>query len=74
MIANLTAPAMEPQGHIPGTASSLYGSITTLVGIVIDQDYDGTFAASFFLCTLAALATVFVTEKGRLFKPHNLPV
>ena len=46
MFANFTAMAMEPQGAIAGTASSLYGSITTLVGIgigaVIGQSYDGT--------------------------------
>ncbi len=35
MIANFTALAMEPQGNIAGTASSLYGSITTLLGIGI---------------------------------------
>jgi DHA1 family bicyclomycin/chloramphenicol resistance-like MFS transporter len=81
MIANFTALAMEPHGHIAGTASSLYGSITTLLGIGIGmtmgQDYDGTllpFSTGFFLCTLAALAVVLVTEKGRLFKPHNKPV
>jgi MFS transporter, DHA1 family, multidrug resistance protein len=77
--ANFTALAMEPQGHIAGTASSLYGSITTLLGIgigtVIGQDYNGTlqpFATGFFLCALAALAIVAVAEKGRLFKPHAL--
>ncbi len=81
MFANFTALAMEPQGHIAGTASSLYGSITTLLGIaigaVIGQDYDGTllpFTTGFFLCTLAALAVVLVTEKGRLFRPHRLAV
>ena len=81
MIANFTALAMEPQGHIAGTASSLYGSITTLLGIgigtTIGQDYDGTllpFAFGFFLCTLAALAIVLVVEKGRLFKPHGMAV
>jgi DHA1 family bicyclomycin/chloramphenicol resistance-like MFS transporter len=81
MIANFTALAMEPQGHIAGTASSLYGSITTLLGIgigtTIGQAYDGTllpFATGFFLCTLAALAVVLVVEKGRLFKPHGSPV
>ena len=75
--ANFTALAMEPQGHIAGTASSLYGSITTLLGIgigtTIGQAYDGTllpFATGFFLCTLGSLAAVLVTEKGRLFKPH----
>jgi DHA1 family bicyclomycin/chloramphenicol resistance-like MFS transporter len=79
MIANFTALAMEPQGHIAGTASSLYGSITTLLGIgigtTIGQSYDGTllpFATGFFLCTLASLAVVLVVEKGRLFQPHRM--
>ena len=81
MIANFTALAMEPQGHIAGTASSMYGSITTLLGIGvgmwIGQHFDGTllpFATGFFLCTLAALAVVLVTEKGRLFRPHSMRV
>jgi len=81
MFANFTSLAMEPQGHIAGTASSLYGSITTLLGIgigtTIGQDYDGTllpFATGFFLCTLVSLAVVLVVEKGRLFKPHGRPV
>jgi MFS transporter, DHA1 family, multidrug resistance protein len=81
MLANFTALAMEPQGHIAGTASSLYGSITTLlgigVGVTIGQDYDGTlvpFATGFFLCTLAALAVVLVVEKGRLFRTHKAVV
>jgi MFS transporter, DHA1 family, multidrug resistance protein len=79
MFANFTALAMEPQGRIAGTASSLYGSITTLLGIgigtVIGQDYDGTllpFATGFFFCALAALGVVLVVEKGRLFKPHRI--
>jgi DHA1 family bicyclomycin/chloramphenicol resistance-like MFS transporter len=78
MIANFTALAMEPQGHIAGTASSLYGSITTLLGIgigtTIGQDYNGTllpFATGFFICALAALAIVALTENGRLFVPHQ---
>jgi DHA1 family bicyclomycin/chloramphenicol resistance-like MFS transporter len=77
MFSKFTALAMEPQGHIAGTASSLYGSITTLlaigIGMAIGQDYDGTllpFATGFFLCTLAALGVVLVVEKGRLFRSH----
>src|SRR5258707_5951592 len=80
MFANFTSLAMEPQGHIAGTASSLYGSITTLLGIgigtTIGQDYDGTllpFATGFRLCTLATLAGVAVTEKGRPFQPPHNP-
>ncbi len=79
--ANFTALAMEPQGHNAGTASSVYGSVTTLVGIgagtVIGQAFDGTmvpFATGFLFCTLAALALVIVTEKGRLFQPHHRPI
>src|SRR5580704_2822677 len=78
MFANFTALAMEPQRRIAGTASSLYGSITTLLGIgigtVIGQDYDGTllpFAIGFFFCALAALGVVLVVAKGRLFQPHE---
>ena len=78
VFANFTALAMEPQGHIAGTASSLYGSITTLlgigIGVVIGQDFDGTlvpFSTGFFLCALAALAVVTWAEKGRLFRPHQ---
>jgi DHA1 family bicyclomycin/chloramphenicol resistance-like MFS transporter len=81
MIANFTALAMEPHGHIAGTASSLYGSITTLIGIsvgsLIGQSFDGTllpFSTGFFIAALIALAIVFITEKGRLFRPHHKPI
>jgi DHA1 family bicyclomycin/chloramphenicol resistance-like MFS transporter len=81
MMANFTALAMEPHGQIAGTASSLYGSITTLLGIgigmVIGQSYDGTllpFSIGFFVCALTALVIAAVTEKGRLFRPHHGPV
>jgi DHA1 family bicyclomycin/chloramphenicol resistance-like MFS transporter len=76
--ANFTALAMEPHGHIAGTASSLYGSITTLlgigIGVVVGQQYNGTllpFAIGFFICTVAALAIIVAVEKGRLFRPHQ---
>jgi DHA1 family bicyclomycin/chloramphenicol resistance-like MFS transporter len=56
-------------------------SRTTLLGIgigtTIGQDYNGTllpFATGFLLCTLAALAVVLVTEKGRMFRPHHHPI
>jgi DHA1 family bicyclomycin/chloramphenicol resistance-like MFS transporter len=75
MFANFTALAMEPQGHIAGTASSFYGSITTLLGIgigyAIGQSFDGTlvpFTSSFLICTLISFAIVAVAERGRLFR------
>src|SRR6185437_5978755 len=78
MFSNFTALAMEPQGHIAGTAASLFGSITTLIGsaagALIGQDFNGTmlpFTTGAFICTLAALVIVIATERGRLFVPHN---
>jgi DHA1 family bicyclomycin/chloramphenicol resistance-like MFS transporter len=79
--ANFTALAMEPQGHIAGTASSLFGSLTVLIGIVIGyligQSFDGTMvplATGFFLCAIGALTIVYVTERGKMFQPHNKPI
>jgi DHA1 family bicyclomycin/chloramphenicol resistance-like MFS transporter len=69
---------MEPQGHIAGTASSLFGSITTLFGIVIGyaigQSYNGTlvpFALGSLFATALALVIVLAVEKGRLFAPYH---
>ena len=79
--SNFGAMAMEPVGHIAGTAASVQGTISTiggaLVGIVIGQQFDGTtapVATGFFLLSLAALATVLWVEKGRLFRPQHAPV
>ncbi|MBN9582348.1 MAG: multidrug effflux MFS transporter [Afipia sp.] len=81
IFSNFSALAMEPQGHIAGTASSLFGSITTLVGIgvgaLIGQHFNGTLmplAGGAFAAALVTLAIVLVVEKGRLFVPHNKPV
>jgi len=78
MMSNFTALAMEPQGHIAGTASSLYGSITTLIGIgigvTLGQLYDGTllpFAIGSLICTLASIGIVLLTERGRMFTPSK---
>lgn len=60
--ANAGALAMEPLGHIAGTASSLQGLITTvggaLIGFMVGQAFNGTtvpLVAGFFVCGLAAL-------------------
>ncbi|HEY0626360.1 MAG TPA: multidrug effflux MFS transporter [Allosphingosinicella sp.] len=62
--ANAGALAMEPLGHIAGTASSLQGLITTvggaLIGFAIGQAFDGTtvpLVAGFAICGLLALLT-----------------
>jgi MFS transporter, DHA1 family, multidrug resistance protein len=79
MFSNFTALALEPQRFNAGTASSLYGSITTLLGIgagaLIGQGYDGTvtpFATGFLACTFISLVIVAITERGRLFRPHQM--
>jgi len=73
--ANFNSLAMEPVGHVAGTASSVQGFIQTVfsgvIGALIGQAFDGTvtpLAAGYFLCSLGGLAMVLVAEKGRLFR------
>lgn len=74
-MSNFGALAMEPLGHLAGTAASVQGFITTiggaLFGFWIGQAFDGTvvpLTLGFFGFGLAGLIAVAVTEKGRLFQ------
>jgi DHA1 family bicyclomycin/chloramphenicol resistance-like MFS transporter len=74
--SNFSAMAMEPLGHIAGTASSVQGFVTTfggaLIGFFVGQHFDGTIVPltmGFSALGTAALLIVLVTEKGRLFQP-----
>lgn len=74
--ANFNSIAMEPLGRVAGTASSAIGFVTTvggaLIGFYIGQHFDGTvipLLTGFFVCGVATLAIVAVTERGRLFHP-----
>ncbi len=74
--SNFGAMAMEPLGHVAGTASSVQGFVTTisgaLIGFAIGQNFDGSvvpLTLGFALCGTAGLAIVLVTERGRLFRP-----
>ncbi len=78
--SNFNALAMEPLGHIAGSASSVQGFVQTLggglIGAAIGQAFDGTttpLAAGF--CGVAALSLVMVliAEKGKLFKAQHDP-
>lgn len=78
---NFNALAMEPLGHVAGTASSTQGFVQTmgggLIGAGIGQAFDGTvmpLSAGYFLAALFALVMVLIAEKGRLFRPQNPPV
>lgn len=72
--SNFSAMAMENMGAIAGTASSLQGFVSMLVGAVlgaiIGQSFDGTTVplyGGFLALGLIALLVVFRTEHGRLF-------
>jgi DHA1 family bicyclomycin/chloramphenicol resistance-like MFS transporter len=74
---NFGAMAMEPVGHIAGTASSVQGCITTVgaavLGYLVGQAFDGTalpLVAAGMLLSALAILVVFVTE-GRLFQPQQ---
>lgn len=76
--SNFGSMAMEPVGHIAGTAASVQGTISTiggaLVGIAIGQSFDGStvpLAAGAFIAALAVLGVVLMTEHGRLFRPQQ---
>lgn len=76
IVGNFSAMAMEPLGHVAGTASSIQGFITTvggaLLGFFIGQHFDDSVVPlilGFAGLGALALATVFATEKGQLFRP-----
>jgi DHA1 family bicyclomycin/chloramphenicol resistance-like MFS transporter len=74
--SNFSAMAMENMGAIAGTASSVQGFVSTLVGALlgalIGQLFDGSTVPlylGFLVLGLVALVAVFVTERGRMFRP-----
>jgi DHA1 family bicyclomycin/chloramphenicol resistance-like MFS transporter len=79
--SNFNALAMEPLGHVAGTASSVLGFAQTfgggIIGTMIGQSFDGTvtpIAAGFCVVSFVALGLVLIAERGRLFQPHNPPL
>lgn len=76
--SNFNSLAMEPLGHVAGTASSVLGFTTTIggamLGAVIGQAYDGTalpLVSGYCLLSIVGLGFVLLAEKGRLFQAHN---
>jgi len=72
MFGNFNALAMEPMGHIAGSAAAVVGSlasfISVLIGTPIGRAYDGTvtpLVGGLALLTLAALGTTLWAERGR---------
>jgi DHA1 family bicyclomycin/chloramphenicol resistance-like MFS transporter len=71
---NFNALALDPLGHVAGTASSVLGFMQTLggglLGALIGSFYDGTLLplyAGFSVLSLGSLACVYYAEGGRLF-------
>jgi len=78
--SNFNALAMEPLGHVAGTASSVLGFMGTvggsMIGAAIGQAYDGTalpMVTGYFVVSVIGLVFVLVAEKGNLFRPQNAP-
>jgi DHA1 family bicyclomycin/chloramphenicol resistance-like MFS transporter len=78
--SNFNALAMEPLGHIAGSASSVQGFLQTLgggvIGAYIGQAFDGTttpLAAGFCGVAIIGLVMVLVAEKGKLFQAQKHP-
>ncbi|MFN4271451.1 MAG: multidrug effflux MFS transporter [Aliihoeflea sp.] len=77
---NFNALAMEPLGHVAGTASAVLGFLQTLggglIGAVIGLSFDGTvvpLVIGYFVAGVGALGLVLIGEDGRLFQARNLP-
>ena len=76
--SNFNSLAMEPLGHVAGTASSVLGFMGTVGGAVIGagigQAFDGTalpMVGGFFGVSLAGLIFVLMAENGKLFRTVN---
>lgn len=79
--SNFNSLAMEPLGHVAGTASSVLGFMGTIggsiIGAAIGQAFNGTalpMVAGFFVVGIIGLVFVLIGEKGRLFHAQNKPV
>lgn len=79
--SNFNSLAMEPLGHVAGTASSVLGFMGTIggsiIGAAIGQAFNGTalpMVAGFFVVGIIGLVFVLIGEKGRLFQAQNKPV
>lgn len=76
-LPNFNALSMEPLGSVAGTASSLIGFYTTLLGallgLAVGQSFDGTvtpLGVGFVVYAALAVLAVLWTENGRLFQPQ----
>jgi len=79
--SNMNSLSMEPLGAVAGTASSVFGFIQTVGGVIIGgyigQHFDGTVvpvAVGYFTMGCLAIACILVAERGKLFRTENVPI
>ncbi|WP_062116988.1 multidrug effflux MFS transporter [Aureimonas sp. AU40] len=75
---NFNALAMEPLGHVAGTASSVLGFMQTfgggVLGAAIGYLYNGTLIpllSGFVVLSIGAVVCALVAENGQLFRPDR---
>lgn len=76
--SNFGAMAMEEMGQLAGTASAVQGFISTsggsVIGLIIGQHFTHDplpLAIGIFTASCTALLIIFITERGRLMRPHH---
>jgi DHA1 family bicyclomycin/chloramphenicol resistance-like MFS transporter len=74
MGTNFNALAMDPLGHVAGTASSVVSSLQTILGgalgAIVGLLYDGTvlpLSLAFLVLSLMSFGIIVLTERNRLF-------
>jgi len=77
-IGNLTALAMEPVGHIAGTAASVISALATIASVIfagiVGQFFDGTlFVMIFGVAVFALLGAIVVQRLKRFERPNQGP-
>ncbi len=72
--SNFSAIAMEPMQKLTGTASAIYGTLTTFLagflGAIVAGGYNGNASPIFLgntICLACAFGLVLFTERGKLF-------
>jgi len=75
---NYNAIAMEPLGALAGSGAALIGFASSFVsasiGGLVARQFDGTVTPIFIghaVVGSLALITIFITERGKLMKPHH---
>jgi DHA1 family bicyclomycin/chloramphenicol resistance-like MFS transporter len=70
LFPNLNAAAMEPVGHVAGTAAAVYATVTTaagaLIGSRLDSAFDGTvnsFSLAFAVAGVVSLVLVLAVPR-----------